>query len=75
MRGRPREYDSVSQKMKVFRLRKKEAGLVGIRLDIPLEYKELLDKFCGSTNQTISDAICDLLDRYAAGCKGDNDGA
>jgi hypothetical protein len=60
--------------MKAFRHRKKEAGLVGIRLDIPLDYKDLLDEFCESTNQTISGAICDLLDRYAAECKGDDDG-
>jgi hypothetical protein len=59
--------------MKVFREKKKEAGLVGIRIDVPLEYKELLDKFCDSTKQTISNAICDLLDRYASGLKDDND--
>ena len=73
-KGRPRLYSSDAEKMRVFRSSKKEAGLVGVRIDIPLEYKQLLDEFCKKTNQTISGAICDLLDRYSKEkcCNGDN---
>jgi hypothetical protein len=63
-RGRPRIHDSDAEKMKAFRQSKKAGGLVGVRLDISLEYKQMLDDFCKKTNQSLSAAVCDLLDRY-----------
>ena len=75
-KGRPRRYSSDADKMRAFRLSKKEAGLVGVRLDITQEYKQLLDEFCKKTNQTISDAVCDLLDRYYKDeCENENEDA
>ena len=63
-RGRPRLYDSVSEKMKAYRESKKQGGAVLLNCYLPTEYKELLYKFCQESNLTLGDAICYLLDLH-----------
>ncbi len=66
-RGRPRMYDSVSEKMKAYRESKKQGGAVRVGCYLPLEYKELLSRFCKENNLTICDAICYFLDTQYGG--------
>ncbi len=65
-RGRPRIYASVSEKMKAYRESKKQGGAVRIGCYLPLEYKELLSRYCKENNLTMCEAICYFLDlQYA----------
>ncbi len=66
-RGRPRLYNSISEKMKAYRDSKKQGGAVRIGCYLPLEYKELLSQFCKENSMTMCDAICYLLDSQYAG--------
>lgn len=65
-RGRPRIYASVSEKKKAYREAKKEGGAVLISCYLPVEYKELLSRFCKENNMTMCDAICYFLDEQYA---------
>ena len=48
--------------MKAYRESKKQGGAVQVSCYLPLEYKELLRRFCKENNMTICNAICYLLD-------------
>ena len=61
-RGRPRLYNSVSEKMKAYREAKKQGGAVRVGCYMPIEYKELLSRFCKENHMTICEAICYFLD-------------
>ena len=61
-RGRPRIYASEKEKSRAYRESKKLGGAVLISCYLPLEYKELLRRFCKENNMTICNAICYLLD-------------
>ena len=63
-RGRPRLYDSVSEKMKAYRDSKKLGGAVALNCYLPVEYRDLLRKFCEESHLTLGDAICYLLDLH-----------
>lgn len=61
-RGRPRIYASEKEKHKAYRESKKQGGAVQMSCYLPLEYKELLKRFCKENNMTLGNAICYLLD-------------
>ena len=63
-RGRPRRYTSDKEKMKAYRDLKKHGGAVRVGCYLPVEYRDLLKKFCQETNYTMSEALCFLLDCY-----------
>ena len=63
-RGRPRRYASDSDKLKAYRESKKLGGAVRVGCYLPLEYRDLLKKFCQETGYTMSEAICFFLDRF-----------
>ena len=63
-RGRPRLYASDSEKIKEYRDAKKAGGAVRVGCYLPLEYRDLLRKFCQETTYSMSEAICFFLDSY-----------
>jgi hypothetical protein len=72
-RGRPRLYASVNEKLKAYRDSKKLGGAVRVGCYLPVEYKDLLGKFCKEMNYTISEAICYFLDlHYGEDLDADN---
>ena len=63
-RGRPRRYASDNEKLKAYRDAKKAGGAVRVGCYLPLEYKDLLKKFCQETGYSMSEAICFLIESY-----------
>lgn len=62
--GRPRIYNSPSEKMKAYRESKKNGGAIRLDCYVPSEYREQLDQVCKEINSSLGEGICFLLDFY-----------
>ena len=64
--GRPRMYNSATEKMKAYRESKKRGGAVRLDCYLPSEYREQLVDVCKETGSSFGEGICFLLDFYSA---------
>ena len=62
--GRPRMYNSATEKMKAYRESKKQGGAVRLDCYLPSEYREQLIEVCRETGSSFGEGICFLLDFY-----------
>ena len=60
--GRPRQYENKAEQMRAQRTKMKQAGYHAIHAFIPEEYKKLMGQACISTDLSISELICYLLE-------------
>ena len=64
--GRPRMYNSATEKMKAYREAKKQRGAVRLDCYLPSVYRERLVDVCREARSSFGDGICFLLDFYSA---------
>ena len=62
--GRPRLYESASDKKRAERARIRAAGFREIRLSVPEECKALFDRFCSENKLSQVDALQYLLELH-----------